>query len=237
MFGGDVIDPLLSGTQVTLQLTLFAAILGTFSSVASGLASMSPVRPVRYTARVYVEFFRGTSAIVQLWWLFFGLPLLMPSILDLSLIGPVLDLFLPRVFSPMMAGILVLGLNMGSYGSEVVRGGIQAVGKGQREASIALSLTPIQRMRYVIFPQAILSMLPPYGNLLIELLKGTALVSTITLVDLLREANIERNNRVASSLEIYTAVLLIYFAVALCITAMIRLAERYASRGLDIGRA
>lgn len=206
-------------------------------SVASGLGSMSTLRPVRYTARVYVEFFRGTSAIVQLWWFFFALPLLMPSIFDLTLLGPTLDLFLPARFSPMMAGILVLGFNMGSYGSEVVRGGIQAVGKGQTEASIALSLTPFQRMRYVIFPQAVLAMLPPYGNLLIELLKGTALVTTITLVEVVREAQILRNNNVAPSVEIYAAVLVIYFAIALCITGLIRLAERYAARGLDIGRA
>lgn len=237
MFDSDVVNPLLRGTQLTLQLTLFAAMLGTFMSVASGLASMSEARTVRYTARVYVEFFRGTSAIVQLWWFFFALPLMMPSIMDRAVIGPVLDVLLPRQFSPLMAGTLVLGLNMGSYGSEVVRGGIQAVGKGQREASIALSLTPFQRMRYVIFPQSVLAMLPPYGNLLIELLKGTALVSTIAAVDIVREANILRNNHVASALAIYTAVLVIYFAIALCITALIRIAERYASRGLDIGRA
>lgn len=237
MFDSDVIDPLLRGTQTTLQLTLFAAMLGTSLSVISGLASMSSLRPVRYTARVYVEFFRGTSAIVQLWWLFYGLPLLTPYLFDLAVIGPTFDFFLPRGFTPMMAGILVLGINMGSYGSEVVRGGIQAVGKGQREASIALSLNPYQRMRYVIFPQAVLAMLPPYGNLLIELLKGTALVSTITLVDVLREANILRNNNVESSLVIYTGVLVIYFAIAVLITTLVRLAERYASRGLDIGRA
>lgn len=237
MFDSDVINPLLRGAQLTLQLTLFAAMLGTSMSVVSGLASMAEARPVRYVARVYVEFFRGTSAIVQLWWFYYGLPLLMPSIFDLAVIGPVLDVFLPTRFSPLMAGVLVLGLNMGSYGSEVVRGGIQAVGKGQREASIALSLTPFQRMRYVIFPQATLAMLPPYGNLLIELLKGTALVSTIAAVDIMREANILRNNHVASALLIYAVVLLIYFAIALFITALIRIAERYASRGLDIGRA
>jgi polar amino acid transport system permease protein len=237
LFDRDVIDPLLEGTRVTLQLTFFAAILGTFMSVASGLASMSPLRPVRSTARVYVEFFRGTSALVQLWWFYYALPLVMPSIFDVPLIGPALDLFLPAIFSPMLAGIIVLGLNMGSYGSEVVRGGIQAVGKGQREASIALSLTPFQRMRYVIFPQAILGMLPPYGNLLIELLKGTALVTTIALVEIVREAQILRNNNVAPSIEIYAAVLVIYFAIALCITGLVRLAERFASRGLDIGRA
>jgi polar amino acid transport system permease protein len=237
LFDSDVIGPLLEGVVVTLQLTLYAGILGTIMSVVSGLASMSPLRPVRYGARVYVEFFRGTSAIVQLFWFFYALPLILPQLFDVAVIGPLLDAVLPARFSPIVAGSLVLGLNMGSYGSEVVRGGINAVGKGQREAAIAISLTPFQRMRYVIFPQAVLGMLPPYNNLLIELLKGTALVSLITLKDIVDEAENLRNLHLASSAQIYGTVLLMYLGIALGITAVIRLAERYFSRGLDIGRA
>lgn len=237
MFDSDVIDPLLEGSLVTLRLTLYAGVLGTFMSVASGLASMSSFRPVRYTARVYVEFFRGTSAIVQLFWFFYAFPLILSRLFDLAVIGPPLDLLLPVRFSPIAAGSVVLGLNMGSYGSEVVRGGINAVGKGQREAATAISLTPFQRMRYVIFPQAVLGMLPPYNNLLIELLKGTALVSLITLKDIVDKAENLRNLHIASSAQIYGTVLLMYLAIALCITAVIRIAEWYFSRGLDLGRA
>lgn len=229
MFDRDVIDPLLGGAWLTVQVTFLAALLGTFMSVLSGLASQAERRPVRYLARGYVEFFRGTSAIVQLFWLFFGLPL----------IAPWLPEFIPeRVvrLTPMEAGVIVFGLNMGSYGSEVVRGAINAVGRGQTEAAIAIGLTPLQRMRDVIFPQAILAMLPPYGNLLIELLKGTALVSLITLSDITFEAQKLRVNNTADSLAIFSTVLVMYFGIALGITALVRLAERYASRGLDVGR-
>ena len=80
MFDRDVIDPLLDGARVTIQVTSLAAVLGTATAVLSGLASLSPWRAVRGVARVYVEFFRGTSAIVQLFWLFFGLPLVAPVV-------------------------------------------------------------------------------------------------------------------------------------------------------------
>lgn len=229
MFDSDVVNPLLDGATVTIQVTFFAALLGTFMSVLSGLASRAEARPVRYGARAYVEFFRGTSAIVQMFWLFFGLPLL----------APVLPDFIPERLvrlTPMEAGIVVLGLNMGSYGSEVVRGAINAVGKGQTEAAVAIGLTPFQRMRDVIFPQAVLAMLPPYGNLLIELVKGTALVSLIALSEITFEAQKLRVNHTADSLTIYSVVLIMYFVIALGITALVRLAERYASRGLDVGR-
>jgi polar amino acid transport system permease protein len=229
MFDRDVIDPLFDGARVTIQVTSLAAVLGTAMAVLSGLASLSPWRAVRGVARVYVEFFRGTSAIVQLFWLFFGLPLVAPALPD----------FIPERIvrlTPLEAGVVVFGLNMGAYGSEVVRGAIQAVGQGQREAAIALSLTSFQRMRHVIFPQAALTMLPPYGNLLIELLKGTALVSLITLSDLTFEAQKLRVNGTADSLTLYSTILVMYFIIALAITTFVRLLERYFSRGLAIGR-
>lgn len=226
----EVLDVLLEGAWITIQVTFFGALLGTPMAVLAGLASFSPSVAVRSVSRVYVEFFRGTSAIVQLFWVFFGLPLVATALPD----------FVPERIvrlTPLEAGVVVLGLNMGAYGSEVVRGAIQAVGQGQREAAIALSLSPFQRMRYVIFPQAVLAMLPPYGNLLIELLKGTALVSLITLSDMTFEAQKLRVQPGApDTLSIYTTLLVMYFAIALVITAFVRLAERYFSRGLDIGR-
>src|SRR5690606_3067203 len=116
---------------------------------------------------VYVEFARGVSAIILLFWMFFALP-------------PLLGVN----FTPLIAGVLALGINMGAYGAEVVRGGIQAVPVGQTEAGIALNMTERQRLTQVILPQAVPVILPPFGNLMIEILKGTALVSLITLSDL-----------------------------------------------------
>jgi polar amino acid transport system permease protein len=184
-------------------------------AVVSGLAGLSPFRLVRWLNRIYVEVFRGTSAIIQLFWAFFALPLLGVTI------------------SPLEAGVYVLGLNMGAYGSEVVRGAVKAVPRGQYEAAIALSLSPLNRMRHVIFPQAIPAMLPPYGNLLIELLKGTALVSLITLSDILFEIQKLRTSGAGTAQELYVIGLMLYFIIALGITGGIRTAERLASRGFE----
>src|SRR5690606_13742339 len=129
-----------------------------------GLMATASRRSVRAVARVYMEFFRGTSILVQLFWLFYAMPILTGYQLD-----------------KLFAGILALGLNLGAYGSEVVRGAVQAVPPGQREAAVALNFSPYQRMRYVILPQAFVEMVPPMNNLLIELLKATSLLSAITV--------------------------------------------------------
>lgn len=211
--------PLMEGTWVTIQVAGLGAALGTVLSVVSGLAGLSPFAVVRWVNRVYVDIFRGTSAIVQLFWIFFALPLFGPSL------------------SPLMAGVVTLGLNMGSYGSEIVRGSIRAVDRGQVEASIALNLSDYDRVRYIIFPQAIVAMLPPYGNLLIELLKASALVSLITLSDLLFEVQKLRVNGTASTAVLFTLALVIYFVISMGITALVRAAENYFGRGLEVGRA
>jgi polar amino acid transport system permease protein len=131
----------------------------------------------------------------------------------------------------MAAGILALGLNMGAYGAEVVRGAIQAVPKGQTEATIALNMTPGQRLRHVILPQAIPIILPPYGNLTIEILKGTALVSLITLSDLAFEAqkiriNVTLSDDPVSTPILYLNVLVIYLILAQIVAYLFRIAER-----------
>ncbi|MEX2373344.1 MAG: ectoine/hydroxyectoine ABC transporter permease subunit EhuC [Dehalococcoidia bacterium] len=218
MLNWTIWSALLDGTWITVQITVLAALLGTSLSIVSGLAGLSPVLPVRWVNRIYVDFFRGTSALVQLYWMFFVLPLLGVTI------------------SAFMSAVIVLGLNMGSYGSEVVRGAVKAVPRGQTEASIALNLTALDRMRYVIFPQAVVAMLPPYGNLLIELLKGTALVSLITLSDITFEAQKLRVNGSASTLELLGLALVIYFVLAQAIAAAIRVSEGALSRDLDVGR-
>ena len=218
MFDIDLWTRFDDGIWITLQVTFYAAVLGTTLSVVSGLAGLSPYRFVRWVNRVYVDFFRGTSAIVQLFWIFFALPLIGPS------------------FSPMVAGAVTLGLNMGSYGSEVVRGAVQAVPRGQTEAGIALNLTPLQRMQYVIFPQAAVAMLPPYGNLLIELLKASALVSLITLADITFVAQLLRVNGTASTATLFGIALVLYFVLAQAIAFAVRFAEGWLSRGLEVGR-
>lgn len=211
----DLVPPLLDGLWVTLQLTAGGALLACVMAWLGGLAKLSDRRTLRWPAIVYVEVFRGTSALVQLFWFFFALPLLGINL------------------TPMTAGTLVLGLNIGAYGAEIVRGGIQSIDRGQFEAGTALNLTALQRLWFVIAPQALVHMLPSAGNLLIELLKSTALVSLITLNDLTFTGMILRAESLRTA-EIFGILLLIYFAVAQSTAFLIRRAEARLKHGWHI---
>lgn len=215
---------LLHGALVTVEITAAAAVVGTVLGLAGGTALRSRRRIVRAAVRVYVEVFRGVSALILLFWAAFALP-------------PLLDVNL----SPTTAAVLALGTNMGAYCAELVRGAIAAVPRGQEEAAIAVQLRAGQRLRHVILPQAAVVVLPSYGNLLVEILKASALVSLLPgLEDTMRQAQILRNNRFAvgaSSTEIYLGTLVVYFVAARAITVAVAAAERHFGRGLDIGRA
>jgi len=203
----SLMPALMRGLWVTVQITVAAALLAIPLAVLSGLARMSSRPFISWPAAVYVEVFRGTSALVQLFWFYFVLPLF--------------GIQLPA----MAVGIVVLAANAGAYGAEVVRGAVTGVVKGQREAAVALNMTKGQIMRRIILPQAIPAMLPPGGNIMIELLKNTALVSLITITDLTFRAQLLRSDTLRTT-DIFILVLLMYFAVALLITAGVRLLER-----------
>jgi len=210
---------LMRGVIVTVQVLIGSVALGTVMSLVMGVARLSPRRWVRNAALVYIEFARGISAIILLFWVFYAVPIL----------------FGIRAMSPMVAGILALGLNMGAYGAEIVRGAIQAVPKGQSEATVALNMTDRQRLRHVVLPQAIPIILPPYGNLSIEILKGTALVSLITLNDLAFRVQQIRQNRVRSADPVqmpilYLNALVIYLILAQLIAWVFRILERRSAR-------
>ena len=200
------------GTVTTVELTLASAALALVISFVVGLSRLSPYRAVRWLAIVYLEFFRGTSALVQLFFMYFVLPLW--------------GIFLP----PILAGIIACGCNLGSYGSEVVRGALQSVAKQQHEAAIALNYTTYQRYRYVLIPQAIPMMLPSFGNLLIELLKLTAVTSLITINDLTYMSQIIRA-QTALTLEPFLAILVIYFLISTVLLVGMKWIERRTSKG------
>lgn len=211
------------GTVVTLQVFGAATVLGTVLSLIFGVARLSNRRSVRALASVYVEFARGISAIILLFWTFLALP----QLLGIRL-------------SPFLAGVLALGANMGAYGAEVVRGGILAVPKGQTEATIALNMTDVQRLRHVVLPQAIPVILPPFGNLTIEILKGTALVFLIALSDLLFEIDKLRTNAVviggASTPVLFLNGLVIYFVIAQVLSTIFGWLERRVNRSFGGAR-
>jgi polar amino acid transport system permease protein len=207
----------IDGTIVTLQQAGLGALLAIFVALSMAFMKMSSLFPVRWVAIIYIEIFRGTSLLVQLYWIFFVLPLF----------GITLDKF--------TAGFLAVGLNLGAYGAELVRGGVQSVPRGQYEAAIALNMPPIKRMRRIIFPQALLKMLPPWGNLLIELLKSTALVALISVADLMFESK-QINATTFLSAQAFGTALIIYYIIARCIvTPGVRGLEKRLSRKLSIG--
>lgn len=212
----DWLPTLLQGLRITLVTALGGAVVAALAAFSAGLARLSRHAWLRIPALVYIDLFRGTSALVQLFWAYFALPLL----------GIRLD--------AITVGIAVLGLNIGAYGAEVVRGAVLAVPIQQYEATIALNFTERQAMRRIILPQALPAMLPPFGNLLIELLKSTALVSLITLNDLTFQAQMLRSATLRTT-EIFTEVLVLYFLLALAISRIVRGLERYLAAGRDPG--
>ncbi|MBZ9895597.1 MULTISPECIES: ectoine/hydroxyectoine ABC transporter permease subunit EhuC [unclassified Mesorhizobium] len=209
---------LLQGAVLTIEIAVLGSLLAVVMGVLAALARMYGPAPLRWLATVYVEIFRGTSALVQLFWLFFVLPQF----------GVTLDAF--------PVAVLALGLNVGAYGSECVRGAIQSVARGQWEAGTALNMSRAQMLRRIILPQAFVAMIPPWGNLFIELLKSTALVSLITLTDLAFKAQ-QMNQNTFKTIPIFTLVLLMYLAMSLTVSIGMRLLERRASLGLARGRA
>ncbi|MCX5184859.1 ectoine/hydroxyectoine ABC transporter permease subunit EhuC [Streptomyces sp. NBC_00268] len=207
----------LEGVWVTVQLLFLSALVAGAVSFAVGVARTSRRWIVRFLAGLYTEVFRGTSALIMIFWVYFVLPLAFGWQLV-----------------PMWAGTLALGLTYGAYGSEIVRGALNAVDPAQREGGVALSFTPWQRMRLILLPQAVPEMIPSFCNLLVELLKGTALVSIMGMGDLAFSGNLVRL-ALQQSAEIYAYVLLIYFAIAFVITRLMRALERRLKAG--IGKA
>lgn len=212
----DLLPLLLKGLGMTVVITIGGCLLALACAFAAGLGRRSSDLIVRWLSAVYIEVFRGTSALVQMYWFYFALPLL-------------LGVELNSVF----VGILVLGLNIGAYGAEVVRAAIAAVPPGQQLAATALNLSRWQTMRHVILPQALLMMLPPLGNLMIELIKSTALVSTIAVMDLTRAGIYLRDDMPQRTVTIFTLLLVFYFGLSRFVTPVVRWLERRLSHGLQ----
>lgn len=213
----DYISPLMQGAWVTIQLTVFSTILGAVLAFVFGIGKLSSNWALKAISVAYIEVFRGTSLLVQLFWLYFALPLAGTAM------G--IDLRLP----PVLAGVLALGLNIGAYGAEVVRGAIAAVHQDQHEAARALNFSARQTLWGIVIPQAIPEMMPSFGNLAVQNLKDTALVSLISLGDLTFRAE-QIRNFTQDSTTIYSMLLVMYFGMALVLTAIMRGLERYATR-------
>jgi arginine/lysine/histidine/glutamine transport system substrate-binding/permease protein len=196
----EAMPTLLVGALVTIQLTALATFFGLIGGSLMGIARLSPIPAVRVATRVYVDFFRGTPLLVQIFMIYFGIPALIQG------------LGLQLTFSRPLAAVLALSLNATAYIAEIVRAGIQSIETGQSEASESLGLSPSQTMQYIIFPQAFRRMIPPLGNEFITLLKDTSLVAIIGYEELFRRGQliVATNYR---SFEIYFGVALVYLVM------------------------
>lgn len=215
----DYLDTLGDGALTTVELTVLAALLGFGIALIAGTAMLSRFAVVRFVARTYTEVFRGASELVILYFFIFVLP-------ELTNFNVILGDF--------TGAVIALGVNIGAYEAEVVRGAVQAVPRGQTEAAIALNMSPLLRLRRIIVPQALVAMLPPLNVLTVQLCKASALVSIINIVDLTKASEniIELNGDYAK----YAGAALIgYYLINTVINQLFRLAEWYFKRGRDIG--
>ncbi len=204
---------ILKGAVVTVEVTFWSLILFYVSAFLSGIGRGSKNTFIRWSCVVYIEVFRGTSLLVILFWFFFVLP-------EFGI-----------TLSPIVAGVLGIGLNFGAYGAEIVRGAIVAVPKGQYEACTALNISPLKRMLRIVIPQAVIIMIPGFTNLTIELIKATALVSAVTLVDI-TYASVQQNQLHYRTLEIFSVTLLLYYCFAQIVRFGMAMLEDYSKRHL-----
>lgn len=205
---------LLRGAGVTIKVLFLSALFVFFIAFIAGFGRISRFWIVRTITGIFVELFRGTSLLVQMFFFFFALPSFGVEL------------------SPFVAGVLALSLNYGAYASEIVRGALEAIPRGQIEAGIALNMTKMQRIRFVVLPQAFRMMLPGFGNISIELLKGTSLVSLVTLADITFQARVLKDNFTGQQVEIFTLLLIIYFVIALPLILAARWLEKKAAKGV-----
>lgn len=210
---GFSVAALVKGVSITLIVTLGASLVAIALGLVVGLARVSSWLAPRWVAVAYIEFFRGTSLLVQLYWWFFVLP-----IFGLTM-------------SPWVVAIFGVGMNVSGYGAELVRAAIRGVDRGQYEASIALNFSRPAMMRRIVLPQAIRAMLPSWGNLLIELLKGTSLIFFITITELTTASKLAAD-ATGNYLLFFAVALFGYYVIARAlITPFVRWLEGRFSRG------
>lgn len=199
---------LLVGAGVTIKITALSVALGVVIGLFVGIARISRIKLLRVLAAIYVDFFRGTPLLVQIFLVYFALPVITGQRVD-----------------PFVAAIGSCGINSGAYVAEIFRAGIQSIDKGQMEAGRSLGMTWVQTVRYIIVPQAFKRVIPPLGNEFIALLKDSSLVSVIGFEELTRRGQLIIA-KTYGSLEIWLSVAVIYLAMTLTISRFVAYLER-----------
>jgi len=199
---------LLRGARVTIALTVLAVGAGLVISLFLALGKMSKNKVINKICSAYVFFFRGTPLLMQLYFVYYALPMIIPAF---------------TINSRFLAAFIAFSLNSGAYCAEIIRAAIQSIDKGQFEASRALGLSYAQTMRLVIVPQSIRRLIPPVGNEFIMMLKDASLVSMIALVDITKATrNIEGSTRSAL---VYIPAMILYLIITAVFSFIFRKAE------------
>ena len=199
---------LITGAGITIQITAISVGLGLIIGMFVGIARISNVKLLRWLAAIYIDFLRGTPLLVQIFLIYFALPVILEQRVD-----------------PFIAAITACGINSAAYIAEIFRAGIQAIDEGQMEAGRSLGMTWVQTMRYIIVPQAFKNIVPPLGNEFIALLKDSSLVSVIGFEELTRRGQLIIA-RTYGSLEIWISVALIYLVMTLTISRLVAYLEK-----------
>ncbi len=199
---------LLTGAAVTVQITALSVLLGIIIGLFVGIARISTYRVIHLIAAVYVDFLRGTPLLVQIFLVYFALPVVTGQRID-----------------PFVAAIAACSINSSAYVAEIFRAGIQSIDAGQMEAGRSLGMSWLQTMRYIIVPQAARRVIPPLGNEFIALLKDSSLVSVIGFEELTRRGQLIIA-RTYASLEIWLCVAIIYLAMTVSISRLVAWLER-----------
>ncbi|WP_395457064.1 amino acid ABC transporter permease [Azospirillum melinis] len=198
---------LLDGLLNTVKIAAIAIVFGVLVGLVLALLRLSPRRSLRLPAAVFVEFYRNTPPIVHFFWFFYALPVVLNISLD-----------------PLAAAVLALSTQSGAFYAEVFRGGIRSIERGQWEGAKALGMTHTQLMRRIVVPQAATRMVAPFVERSFELIKTTALASTLAYGELLYQAMMV-NSETFRPLEVYTAVALLYLVLLVSCSALARVAE------------
>lgn len=201
---------IMAGLKITVQVALLVLLIGTVLGIGGGLSLLYGPRPLRWLVRIYVDIIRGIPLLVLLFATFYGLPALGMQV------------------SALASAVIALSAFCAAHVSEVIRGGIDSIPKGQTDAGKAIGLTFIQRMRYVIFPQATSRILPPWVNTAVEMVKASSLVSLLSVVDLMLSVQ-QIVGRTRQTLLLYAVAALLYFIINYTISTIgLILEERYS---------
>ncbi|MDR3341206.1 MAG: amino acid ABC transporter permease [Treponema sp.] len=206
------IPPLLDGARITISLTLLAVSAGLVGSLFLALGKMSKKTALNKFCSAYIFFFRGTPLLMQLYFIYYGLPEITPLL---------------TINNRFIAAFIAFGLNSAAYCAEIIRAAIQSIDKGQFEASRALGMSYAQTMRLVIIPQSIRRLIPPVGNEFIMVLKDASLVSIIALSDITKITR-SISSSTASALVYIPAMILYLIITAVFSFIFHKLEKRYS---------